>query len=169
MRPRVVTTNEVRAAAVQKYLGSGLSMASVGKQFGVSRYVVAYWVKQAQELGVSKKSPRDQQPPAEATDQRSAEEKLRLLIEASRLSEEDLGEFLRREGLRDGDLERFRAEAMGGLSGRVHSEADRRRIHELEQLSAKQQKRLREAEALLDLQKKVQALWGEKDDDTDES
>ena len=75
-------------------------------------------------------------------------------------------QFLRREGLRDGDLERFRAEALGGLSGKAHSAQDRRQIQELERLNAKQAKRLREAEVLLELQKKVQELWGAKDDDT---
>jgi hypothetical protein len=117
---------------------------------------------------VSNKARKGHQVPATATDQRSAEEKLRLLVEASALTEQQLGEFLRREGLRDGDLERFRAEAMGGLGGQVHSEADLRRIQELERVNAKQGKRLREAEALLELQKKVQALWGAKDDDTTE-
>jgi hypothetical protein len=33
-------------------------------------------------------------------------------------------------------------------------------------VNAKQEKRLREAEVLLELQKKVQELWGAKDDDT---
>ncbi len=159
---------EVREAAVQRYLSSDLTLTAVGKQFGTNRYSVAYWVKQAQTLEVSKNSKKGHREPAQATDHRSAEEKLRLLVEAGGLPEEQLGEFLRREGLRDGDLERFRAEAMGGLGGQVHSEADRRRIQELERVNAKQEKRLREAEALLDLQKKVQALWGAKDDDTTE-
>ena len=118
---------------------------------------------------MSKKTKRQPGVAAAPTDKRSAEEKLRLIIEAGKLSEDELGEFLRREGLHDGDLERFRAEAMGGLGGQVHSEADRRRIQELERVNAKQEKRLREAEALLDLQKKVQALWGAKDDDTNDS
>lgn len=55
---------------------------------------------------------------------------------------------------------------MGGLSGKVHSPQDRRQIQELERINAKQAKRLREAEVLLELQKKVQELWGAKDDDT---
>jgi hypothetical protein len=50
---------------------------------------------------------------------------------------------------------------MGGLSGAVHSPADQRRIQELERVNAKQEKRLREAEVLLELQK-VQALLGGK-------
>lgn len=151
---------------MQRYLTSGLTLTAVGEEFGTGRYNLASWLKQA-ESGNQLSNKRDSSPPpAVPTDERSAEEKLRLLLEASALSEEQLGQFLRREGLRDGDLERFRAEALGGLSGKVHSPQDRRQIQELERINAKQAKRLREAEVLLELQKKVQELWGAKDDDT---
>jgi transposase-like protein len=153
---------------MQRYLNSDLTLTEVGEQFGTGRYNLASWLKQAESPNeVSKKEPA--KPPAVSTDERSAAEKLRVLIEAGRLSSEELGEFLRREGLRDGDLERFRAEALGGLEGKVHSPQDRRQIQELERVNAKQAKRLREAEVLLELQKKVQELWGAKDDDTTKS
>jgi transposase len=153
---------------MQRYLNSDLTLTEVGEQFGTGRYNLASWLKQAESpTEVSKKEQAT--PPAVSTDERSAAEKLRVLIEAGRLSSEELGEFLRREGLRDGDLERFRAEALGGLEGKVHSPQDRRQIQELERVNAKQAKRLREAEVLLELQKKVQELWGAKDDDTTKS
>lgn len=155
---------ELRSAAVQRYLTSDLTLEEVGAQFGTTRGNVWRWVRAAGSQALGKKSKRPV-PPA-TPDGRSSEEKFRLLVEASKLSESELGEFLRREGLRDGDLERFKAEAMGGLSGAVHSPADQRRIQELERVNAKQEKRLREAEVLLELQKKVQELWGAKDDDT---
>jgi transposase-like protein len=161
---------EVKAAAVERYLTSDLTLTAVGAQFGASRTNVAAWLRVAERRAeVGKKSKREQPVAAVPSDQRSAAEKLRLLIEAGGLSEENVGEFLRREGLRDGDLERFRVEAEGGLGGQFHSETDRRRIQELERLNAKQEKRLREAEALLELQKKVHELWGAKDDDTTET
>lgn len=163
---------EVKAAAVERYLTSDLTFTAVAEQFGTSRYNVRNWVESAEGVGVAKKPKKqksEQRPTSLAaapTDQRTGEEKLRLLMEAGRLSENDLGEFLRREGLREGDLERFRSEALAGLAGQVHSPSDRRRILELERKNALQQKRLNEAEVLLDLQKKVHALWGAKDDDT---
>jgi transposase-like protein len=158
---------EVKEAAVQRYLTSDLTMTAVGEQFGTGRYNLAPWLKQAENRREMGKKPKQQLVAAATpTDDRSASEKLRLLIEAGSLPEEQLGEFLRREGLRDGDLERFRAEALGGLDGKVHSQQDRRQIQELERMNAKQAKRLREAEVLLELQKKVQELWGAKDDDT---
>ena len=159
---------EVREAAVQRYLASDLTLTAVAAQFGASRYSVAAWVKLAvaETRGEVKKPKPHLVAAATNPTERSGAEKLRLLLEASGLSEEQMGEFLRREGLRDGDLERFRDEALSGLDGKVHSPQDRRQIQELERINAKQAKRLREAEVLLELQKKVQELWGEKDDDT---
>jgi len=157
---------QVREASVARYLNSNLTMREVADQFGATRYSVADWVRKAGALSdMSKKAKVEPIP----TDKRSAEEKLRLLLEASSLADEKLGEFLRREGLHEGDLQRFRTEAIGGLSGLVRSDADRRRIQELERTNTRNEKRLREAEALLDLQKKVHALWGAKEDDTTES
>ena len=155
--------DEVKEAAVQRFLTTDLTLSAVAEQFGTSRYSVANWVKLAEARSEMKK-PKPHLVAAAA--ERSGAEKLRILLEASSLSEEQLGEFLRREGLRDGDLERFRTEALSGLDGKVHSPQDRRQIEELERINAKQAKRLREAEVLLELQKKVQELWGGKDDDT---
>jgi transposase len=154
---------ELRSAAVERYLTSDLTLEEVGEQFGTTRSNLSRWVKAAGSRALGKKSKR---PVPATSDGRSAQEKLRLLLEASKLPETELGAFLRREGLRDGDLERFEAEALGGLNGEVHSAADQRRIQELERVNAKQEKRLREAEVLLELQKKVHELWGAKDDDT---
>jgi transposase len=156
----------MKEAAVQRFLTSDLSLTAVAEQFGTTRYSVANWVKLAHSQGEVKKPQQHLVAAATPTDSRSASEKLRLLIEAGALGEEQLGEFLRREGLHDGDLERFRAEALGGLEGKVHSQQDRRQIQELERMNAKQAKRLHEAEVLLELQKKVHELWGAKDDDT---
>lgn len=156
-------SEELRAAAVERYLTSDLTLEQVGEQFGATRSTIHYWVKAAGSQALSKKK----KPQGAGTrNGRSPQEKLRVLLAASRIPETQRGEFLRREGLRDGDLERFEAEALSGLSGETHSPADQRRIQDLEKTAAKQEKRLREAEVLLELQKKVQELWGAKDDDT---
>jgi transposase-like protein len=170
-RSRKAYPDSVKEAAVQRYLTTDLTQTAVAAQFGMDPSSLVNWVKQLeQRSSVSKKKvSRAGAVSGITSDARAAEEKLRLLVEAGRLTEDELGEFLRREGLRDGDLERFRMEAIGGLGGEIRSEADRRRIEELERTNSKQVKRLREAEALLELQKKVHELWGAKEDDTDES
>ena len=82
------------------------------------------------------------------------------------MPDSELGEFLRREGLREGDLERWEQEAADGLRPAAAAQATERQLREMEKRLHKTERRLREAEALLDLQKKVQALWGGADDDT---
>lgn len=155
---------EVRQAAVGRVVEGGQSYASVARQVGASDQSVRKWVLTAQGVEVSKKRGKGKR----STDQRSAEEKLKLLLGAAALSDTERGEFLRREGIRDGDLERWHSEALEGLKGQARNAADRQRIAELERAEGKQQRRLRELEALVELQKKVQALWAAKDDDTSE-
>ena len=144
---------ELRAAAVARYLTTDLTLEEVGEQFGTHRSNICNWVKAAAGSQALKKKHK---PTVGATpDSRTAQEKLKLLLEASRLPDAERGEFLRREGLRDGDLQRFEAEALSGLGGQVGGALEQRRIRELERLNAKQEKRLREAEVLIQLQKKA--------------
>jgi transposase-like protein len=99
---------EMKDAAVQRFLTSDLTLTAVAEQFGTTRYSIANWVQLAQSRSeVSPKSKRPSPQPAATTDARSAAEKLRLLVEAGALSQEQLGEFLQREGLRDGDAHLF--------------------------------------------------------------
>ncbi len=158
---------ELRAAAVARYLTTDLTLEEVGQQFGTNKVNICNWVKAAAGSQALRKR-KSKSLPAATPDSRSPQEKLRLLLEASKLPETERGEFLRREGLRDGDLERFEEEALSGLGGQAHSAVDQRRIQELERVNAKQERRLREAEVLLDLQKKVHEIWGDGDDDTNE-
>jgi len=98
----------------------------------------------------------------------SAEERLRVVMEASQLKDEELGAFLRREGLHEATLLEWRTAALEGLkpppAGRS---AQARRVRELEKQVRRKDKALAEAAALLVLQKKVQAIWGDEDDDTE--
>jgi hypothetical protein len=103
------------------------------------------------------------------TDDRSAGEKLRLVFEARGLSEDERGEFLRREGVHDEDLRRWEEEALTGLEDKRRVQALERQLREAERARTKTEKRLREANALLELQKKVQELWGGEDDDTNDN
>ena len=100
---------------------------------------------------------------------RPADEKLRLVLEASGLSDEQLGAFLRREGIHEEHLRQWREAALGGLSGggKTVDERSRERIRALEKELRRKDKALAEAGALLVLQKKVRALLGEEDDDTE--
>jgi len=106
------------------------------------------------------------------TKRRSAEERLRIVVQANELPEEELGAFLRREGVHAKQLERWRETARGALSGGQASEArrqaarDKKRIRELERELRRKDKALAESAALLWLKKKAQEIWEDEDDDT---
>jgi len=100
---------------------------------------------------------------------RTPEEKLDLVLQASVLTDEELGEFLRRNGLHEADLKRWRHEALAGLGDRRperRRSSDAKQIRKLEKELVRKDKALAEAAALLVLQKKVREIWGDGDDDT---
>ena len=84
------------------------------------------------------------------------------------MNDSELGEFLRREGIQEEDLERWREEALGGLGGARKAQPPSKRLRELERELRRKDKALAEAAALLVLAKKARALWGDEDDDTSE-
>ena len=98
----------------------------------------------------------------------TAAEKLEAVLQASALSEEELGGFLRREGLYRAHLERWRQEMLRGLGPKKRSTktAEGRRIRELEKELRRKDAALAETAALLVLKKKAQAIWGDEDDRT---
>lgn len=97
----------------------------------------------------------------------SAEERLRAVLESSRLTDDELGAFLRREGLHEATLRQWRTAALEGLGPQRSTRAEQKRIQELEKQLRRKDKALAEAAALLVLQKKVHAIWGDGDDDTE--
>ncbi len=102
------------------------------------------------------------------------EDKLRIVREAAALSGSDLGAYLRREGVHEADVVRWRKEvddaALAALSGRRQRTAEQKRIRSLESELRRKEKALAEAAALLVLAKKARALWGDNEDsDTNET
>ena len=100
------------------------------------------------------------------------EEKLEAVIEAATLPEEELGAFLRRQGLHEAQLREWRQQLLQGLEqpaqgAKKKRTAEARRLRQLERELERKDKSLAEAAALLVLQKKVQAIWGDEDDDTE--
>ena len=159
-----------KAKIVEKLLHpNGPSACAVSVEVGIPQPTLSRWVREAVSLSdVSKKKSKS----PKKGKRWSAEERLRIVVQASALSEEELGAFLRREGVHTNQLERWRATAREALSGGQASEArrqaerDRKRIRELERELRRKDKALAESAALLWLKKKAQDIWGDEDDDT---
>ena len=83
------------------------------------------------------------------------------------MKDAELGEFLRRSGLHEATLAEWRAAALEGLAPRKVSGKEGKRVRELERELRRKERALAEAAALLVLQKKAQAIWGDEDENTD--
>jgi transposase-like protein len=155
---------------VQRMSGAhARSAGSLAKETGIAQSTLSRWLNQARTIGLMSKDDRETPKPDPLRKERSAEEKMRLVLEAARLSDAELGAFLRREGLHQADLDEWRDAMLTGLKPPPSKHArsqEVRRVKQLEKELHRKDKALAEAAALLVLQKKVQALWGDEDDDT---
>lgn len=166
-----------KSKMVQRMSGPRAKTATaLAPEVGVSQPTLSRWLRAARAnvSVMSKKPPPVTDPPAEPApkpsrrpEDWSAEERLRVVVESSRLTDDELGAFLRREGLHEATLRQWRAAALEGLGPQRATRSEQRRVQELEKQLRRKDKALAEAAALLVLQKKVQALWGDADDDTE--
>jgi hypothetical protein len=138
----------------------------MSKEVGVSGASLSKWVREyGNRLSVAK--PRVEKMPRSWT----AEQKLKAVTETTGLEEKELGEYLRREGLHSYHLEQWRQEVVGALNQQKRTRQeisdrakDKKRIRELERELRRKEKALAEASYLLFVQKKVQEMWGDKED-----
>lgn len=163
-----------KRAMVKKLVGPGRRTATaLAKETGIPQSTLSRWLHAAGSVGnMSEDTDRESTP--RRPEDWSAEEKWEAVTEAERVSEEDLGALLRRKGLHEAQLEEWRRvareAAVGALGSRnegSRSKAEAKRVRELERELKRKDKALAEAATLLVLQKKVQALWGDGDDDTE--
>jgi transposase len=143
------------------------SIRRISSETGISESALYKWRQAARIDGMTKQSKITVE--AKRPEDWSAVEKLSAVVESTSLKDEDLGAFLRSRGLHEAQLSQWQESALLALgSGRVArgASADQRRVRELEKELLRKDKALAEAAALLILQKKVQALWGDTEDDT---
>jgi len=152
----------------------GPSATALAEEVGIAQQTLSRWLRRAGTLGAGSPAPLT---PAGTTmtakrpQDWSAEEKLAAVIEAASVAEAELGAFLRTRGLHQAQLQTWRQRLLASLSERAagagkKSQAEARRIRQLEQELRRKEKALAEAAALLLLKKKAQAIWGDEDEPT---
>lgn len=163
-----------RKQAVEKSLrrGPSVTLDSLCLEWGVSRSALNSWTKQARAKAPMK-ARSDSEPIS--TEKRpqdwGAEEKLTLLIACGTLDEAGVSEVCREKGIYPYHLEQWRSELTEGLSGdsEINSRTETKHLknenRELKKDLRRKEKALAEAAALLILQKKVNALWDDSEDD----
>jgi transposase len=150
----------------------GPTAVDLSQEVNVPGGTLSRWLREAGSVGDMAKRKRPK-PPSTGTsrldrDPRSTRdwtptEKLRVVTAAGQLKDEELGEFLRREGIHLAQLEEWRNDilvALGASPPRAGGGSDAKKIRELQQELARKDKALAEVTALLVLRKKLEALFG---------
>ncbi len=97
-------------------------------------------------------------------------QKMKLILTYEALPEIDRGEFLRKKGLYDSDIETFKSEiSKADEKSETKKEntlsAVKNNLRETQKSLKKTEKELREAKAIIELKKKLENLFGSEDED----
>jgi transposase-like protein len=167
----MIYSDGFKARMVRRMAGAeGISANLLSQEIGIGQPTLSRWLRDARRFdGMSDKKKGGQRSKAKSW---STEEKLRVLGEAARLTDEELGQFLRREGVHEATLREWQDAAAAGLASasstrRNKKSPEAKRVKELERELLRKEKALAEMAALITLQKKVQAIWGDEGDNTD--
>ena len=161
-------SEEFKEQVVRKMMApNAMSVAQVSRDTGVSEQTLYNWRNRCRNEG--KAVPADSSNP----ENWSGENKLAVVIETASLNEEALAKYCRRKGLYVEQVARWREAARAGaetlrpLSAEERRELlkERKKNRKLEKELRRKEKALAEAAALLILQKKAQAIWGDEEDD----
>ena len=168
---RMQYSNGLKARMIQRMSGRDpLSANELSREVGISQNTLSRWLREAPEERNVKRNGHVSQRGSMRPDDLPPAEKLRLVMEASTLSEDELGEFLRRNGLHEAQLEEWRKKVEEALSnpkkGRHRKSPEAKRVQQLEREVLRKDRALAEVTALLALKKKLDALLGDEDEST---
>lgn len=156
---------EFKKSAVQKYLSRGnRSVNEIIHEIGISPPTIYQWRDQFANVGGMKKPSKPQN--------RSVNEKLKALTEFDALPSEKRGEYLRKNGLHEENLNEWRKQVEEAFSTKKKSSkerqeliAEQKKVKQLEKEILRKDKALAEVSALLVLKKKADLIWGSGEDE----
>jgi transposase len=163
---------EFKAEILRKMNGPyGRTARELSRETGVHYTTLSQWKREADKVILMSKR-KIKKMTQKRPEEKTPREKLELVLKASRLADEELGGFLRSNGIREVDLKRWQEEALSMLGDKKESPPQSKEIRELKKEIQKRDKEihrkdkaLAEAAALLVLQKKAREIWGDGDDD----
>ena len=164
-------TDGLKSRMVQRMAGpEGISATALSKEVGISQATLSRWLHRARTVTLMG-GPDNQQKRARSPRQWGPDEKLQVVLEAAKLTDAELGAFLRRKGLHAAQLEEWRELVMSALSTSKRARSrqassESKRIRMLEKELHRKDKALAEVTALLVLKKKLETIWGGEADDT---
>lgn len=154
-----------KKAVIRKLLESGLSLRQFSEQEGVSLSTLYGWRNKYLETGSGLTKSNN-------PDDWSAEQKFSTVLETATLSEIELSEYCREKGLYPEQIKAWKQSCISGNQTQAQQrkkltqeqKADRKRIKALEKELKRKDAALAETAALLVLRKKLNAYWGEDED-----
>lgn len=156
---------DFKKSAVEKLLTRGnRTVIDITKELGISSPTIYYWRDQFAKVDGMKKSSKPQN--------RSATEKFKAVTEYSALPKEERGEYLRKNGLHEENLQEWKKQIEEAFAPAKKSSQDRaelvteqKKVKQLERELRRKDKALAEASALLILKKKADLIWGSEEDE----
>lgn len=153
---------------------NGISASALSREVGIPQQSLSRWLRDAnvenKPDNISTSGEHESVIPIKRPQDKSAEEKLKIVIEAETIPEEQLGAFLRSNAIHEVQLRQWRTLMLSGLQKPTRPSSkiskDTRKINELEKELLRKDKALAEAAAILILKKKVQSIWGAEDEPT---
>lgn len=165
---RVRYTQERKAEVIKRMMPpNNESVAQISKEEGITEATLYKWRKEARAAGTA--TPGNGQ----TSDNWSSQDKFLVVMETFAMNELELAEYCRKKG-----LYREQVEAWKGVCLQANDQAfdltkqlnvqlkeEQKRAKDLKKDLQKKEKALAEAAALLLLQKKAQAIWGDDEDE----
>ena len=142
-------------------------ISQLAKEEGISEATLYKWRQEARQKGILL-------PDAHTEPEGwNARDKFTAVMETACLNETELGEYCRKKGIFSEQVHQWRRACESANDWDKHANAklksslkkDRKRIRALEKELKRKEKALAEAAALLVLQKKAQAIWGDPEDE----
>jgi transposase-like protein len=159
---------ERKNAVIEKMMPPhNVAIRELARESGISEVTLYNWRKQGRLEGLA--VPGDGKNP----EQWSSADKFAVVVETASMNEAQLGAYCRAKGLYAEQIAAWREACVGAnaereiqtKAQREQAKKDRKQIHRLEREVQRKDKALAEAAALLVLQKKAQAIWGEPEDE----
>lgn len=157
-------SKERKEAALLKMMPPhNMSIAALAEETGITTKTLYNWRLEAKDRGIIVPGNN------KGSDQWSSQDKFTVVLETSSLNEAELSEYCRKKGLYPEQVQLWKEACQNANAAHqelVKKERDllkreQKKSKNLEKELARKEKALAETAALLVLQKKAQALWGE--------
>ena len=139
------------------------SVKEIAQENGLSEQTIRNWMQQLKDGTLELIT--GESPP----NQRSASEKMKLLLESKKVSNESMGQWLREHGLHSEHLPLWEQEMLEVVNDKLDKRKEQnaglmKENRQLKKELARKEKALAEMAALLVLKKKADEIWGDKED-----